>query len=851
MREEVVDGLVGVIAAVETSISVDAVHKVVDRVVTKEAPGRRLLALITANPALMTSGATGIPLLLDRVLLELATAGGRIARPPACGICGRVVVLNTRDGKERICETCGRDRLRALMIDCADCGRRQRRHAEVGDQVFCRSCWRSLQPTADERLDRFVHTHVPGGTLRMTLTATETLKADRLLRLALECEQFGPTWLSDPPSASGLFAGFYDGLRELGAELPARACGHCGRVTKLSGRLDGRICCRACYKAGHRDICDGCGATANIESLRPNGDRLCQACTNTLPESWADCRVCGSRRLIALRTPEGAMCSRCRSTPHPDTCTVCGAERDCRFPGTAKAICGPCTVAARTDVCHVCGRRRECRFAGTEKAICDPCALHPEECSACGRMMLPERRTPEGAPLCWACVPPIIETCIDCGQDKQVSARIAQGVLCQSCARTSPLMFRDCTRCGTHARLHYRRWCDRCYADDKLRDLMPDELVAADPQMATLRERCLAGDARRTLNAFRRNTTINILREAFASPEPLTHALLDSLGPDGSTGPVRALLVEHELLPPRDEQLIRFERWCFDKTARLTDPEHQRLFHRFVRWRHLRQLRAYPGPVSRSRSDGRRGELTQVLALIDWLAERSETLRHLDQARLDLWLQDGPSIRRRVAAFLDWVAQNDSFPRLQVPPMPRASLTPTGATVEERWEMLGRVLAATDTDPRTRLAGALLLLFGIPVYRLCQLQVTDIDDRRVPIMIRLGPDPLELPPQIGELAVAARAHRDAPRLLTDLGETDWLFPGQHHGTPLSRDALTDRLAAAFGIRARHVRAGALAALAQTLPAPVIARLTGLHVGAATRWADAVVASGARYSALRL
>jgi len=236
-----------------------------------------------------------------------------------------------------------------------------------------------------------------------------------------------------------------------------------------------------------------------------------------------------------------------------------------------------------------------------------------------------------------------------------------------------------------------------------------------------------------------------------------------------------------------------------------------------------------------------------VLDLLNWLAARSEPLAQLDQARLDLWLLEGPSARRRVAAFLEWSAHDGALPRLQVRPLPRAANTPTGTSTEERWELLGQLLAATNADPRTRLAGALLLLFGIPVSRLHQLHVADIDEQ-TPVTIRLGPDPLELPDEIGELALAARTHRDAPRLLTDAGESDWLFPGQRHGSPLSRDALTDRLAA-FGIRPRHARAGALAALAQELPAPVIARLTGLHATAATRWADAAAASNARYSAL--
>lgn len=541
------------------------------------------------------------------------------------------------------------------------------------------------------------------------------------------------------------------------------------------------------------------------------------------------------------------MCSRCRSVPALDTCTVCGATAECRFPGTTKAICLSCYAAARVDVCHRCGQERECRFAGTPKAICEPCAQRPKRCSGCGRMKLPARHTPDGDPLCWSCAPQVIETCLSCGLERQVNARTSNGPLCQPCARTSPLMFRDCIRCGTRGRLHHRRWCDRCYADDKLHELLPDELGAADPRVALLRERCLAGDPRRTLRAFRRNTTVKALRDALNAPGPLTHALLDEIAPEGTTAPVRALLAEHGLLPPRDETLIKFERWCQQQSTRLTDPEHRRAFDRFVRWRHLRQLRAQPGPARPSQSQGRRQELHHVLDLLSWLTGRSEALAQLDQARLDLWLLEGSRARRRVAAFLEWSSRDGIVPRLRVRPLPRTTNIPTGTSTEQRWELLGRLLAATDADPRTRLAGALLLLFGIPVSRLHQLQVTDIDEQ-APVTIRLGPDPLELPDEIGELALAARAHRDAPRLLTDAGEADWLFPGQRHGSPLSRDALTDRLAV-FGIRPRHARAGALAALAQELPAPVIARLTGLHITAATRWADAAVAINARYSAL--
>ncbi|MCB1297612.1 hypothetical protein E0W80_00895 [Microbacterium sp. PI-1] len=847
MGDEVRDALVAAITEVEKTVARKVIAGVVDRTVLQEPAGRRLLAQLTEDPGMLLSGSTRIPRLLDRILLDLAAAGARTVRPPGCAHCGRVVLLSRRDGLDRICEACGRARL-AVLIDCVECERNgQLRHAQVGDRAYCRSCWRALKGVADERLDRFVAEQIPGGTLSMMLSATEGWKADRRLRLALECELFGVNWIADPPAASVLFATFYERLRGLGARVRALACGHCGRIGRLPDRLNGRMCCRACYKAGHMAVCDGCGDTAHLELRRPNGDRFCQSCTNRLPESSAECIGCGIHRLIAVRTPDGPMCSGCRTAPGADVCTVCGTSGRCRFPGTSKAICVGCYAAARVDVCHRCGRERECRFASTAKAICTPCALQRKPCSVCARVVLPIRHTPDGEPLCWSCAPHIVEACIGCGRDARVSARTDKGPLCQRCARTSPLMFRDCRRCGAHGRLHRRRWCDRCYADDKIRELLSDDVVAANPMLGPLRDRFLAADERRTLDAFRRNTTVAILREALSGGELLSHALLDRLGSPGSTAPVRALLAEHGLIPARDEQLVRFDTWCQVRSAQIVNPDHRRLFDRYVRWRHLRQLRDQTDQVTPSQSNGRRQELLRVLDLMSWLTGRSESLAVLDQPRLDLWLLDGPPLRRRVAAFLEWAARSGTCPRLHVPPLGRTSNTPTGASVDERWELLGGVLTARGDDPRTRLAGALLLLFGIPVARLHLLRVTDITAAD-PVMIRLGPDPLELPEAIGQLAIAARAHRDAPRLLTDAGESDWLFPGQHHGAPLSRDSLTDRLAK-FGIRARHTRAGALASLAQELPAPVIARLTGLHITAATRWAEAVVASNARYSAL--
>ncbi|GAB3956307.1 hypothetical protein GCM10027614_68130 [Micromonospora vulcania] len=65
--------------------------------------------------------------------------------------------------------------------------------------------------------------------------------------------------------------------------------------------------------------------------------------------------------------------------------------------------------------------------------------------------------------------------------------------------------------------------------------------------------------------------------------------------------------------------------------------------------------------------------------------------------------------------------------------------------------------------------------------------------------------------------------------------TDWLFPGRAPGRHITADYLNTKLIAAK-IRVRPTRNAALFALAEDLPAAVLADLLGMHVNTAERWA---------------
>jgi len=66
--------------------------------------------------------------------------------------------------------------------------------------------------------------------------------------------------------------------------------------------------------------------------------------------------------------------------------------------------------------------------------------------------------------------------------------------------------------------------------------------------------------------------------------------------------------------------------------------------------------------------------------------------------------------------------------------------------------------------PTTRLAAALVLLYGIRVSKLVTLRTEDILRQKGLVFVRLGREPLALPDELGSIAVAAVEARTTARL---------------------------------------------------------------------------------------
>ncbi|MGH3068078.1 MAG: hypothetical protein ACRDND_01255 [Streptosporangiaceae bacterium] len=66
------------------------------------------------------------------------------------------------------------------------------------------------------------------------------------------------------------------------------------------------------------------------------------------------------------------------------------------------------------------------------------------------------------------------------------------------------------------------------------------------------------------------------------------------------------------------------------------------------------------------------------------------------------------------------------------------------------------------------------------------------------------------------------------------GTTPWLLPGGRPGQPIGDDRLGTRLKN-IGMSPRQDRSTALFALAAELPASILARMLGIHIGVAVQW----------------
>jgi hypothetical protein len=339
-----------------------------------------------------------------------------------------------------------------------------------------------------------------------------------------------------------------------------------------------------------------------------------------------------------------------------------------------------------------------------------------------------------------------------------------------------------------------------------------------------------------------------VLVDIAAGRRELTHAELDALHQGAILAHLRSVLVATGTLPSRDEQMARLERFLRDILASRTDPDQRQTLHRYANWHLLRRLRRRNNgqPATHQQYAVVHQHVRAATVLLDWLTSQHLTLPTCGQADLDRWLSGTEASHRYQAGhFVRWAA-NQRLTTLSFPATRWHG--PTRALDDQaRWDAARRLLHDDTLATRDRLAGLLVLLYAQPVARVSRLTTDHVTTDDTTVRIRLGSVPIALPELVANLTrhllTGKRGHAT-----TGAGyPSPWLFPGGQPGRPISATHLGQRLKD-LGIQPGQARSTALFQLATELPAALLARMLGIHIGVAVAWQRASTGDWMIYAA---
>lgn len=468
-------------------------------------------------------------------------------------------------------------------------------------------------------------------------------------------------------------------------------------------------------------------------------------------------------------------------------------------------------------------------------------------CSICGRSAPCEISQATSRPWCKACQKRWAR-CAGCSLIKPIRGGTLAQPLCATCLRPDPSFWRCCPACGEQRQLSTQS-CSRCNLRQRLRALLAPDTGDVRDELRGLLDNLINADRPRTvLEWLNRPATADVLRELGTGQRALNHPALDDLPASKPLEHLRAILVATKTLPPRDEHLIRLERWIARTVEDRADPEQRQLLHRYAVWHLLRRLR--------SRNDGSRATHSQAvtvqrdvraaIALLDGLTARDRTLADARQGDLDAWLtSDAASHRRTAGHFVRWANRNKltslefAATRWQGPV--RAIDT------EARWEQARWLLHDDTVKAADRVAGLLLLLYAQTPAAISRLTLDQLDTTHHQVRLRFGREPVLLPEPLAGLVRELAATRRGHAALGDQGTSPWLFPGGRPGQPISSYQLAERLRQ-LGLRPAQARSTALFGLATELPAALLARLLGIHIKVAVAWQHASAGDWTAYAA---
>ena len=779
--------IVGLVCGTEPGFDRRVAGELVQRIAAGRAKRRRLAQALIDKPSLLTDGRSPAPRVAGNLLIALRQAGAVVISPPVCAGCGRQLRTLQRRGEDWYCGGCG-----SRPEPCAGCG--LSRPVSIRDragQPHCLACERQGADPDPAAIVAAIIAVIDPGVLAGTVAAAVHAAAPgtgQLRRLAWALEDH-PGLLTgagaQAPVPSVLL--LIGALVDSGAQRTVRpACPHCGRVIALIKPRDGVRLCRNCVARSRARACSRCGAVREPAARDGNGRPLCPYCLTSDPANLETCISCARRRVVSVRTPDGPLCPGCRPQKTM-TCSIC-----------ARAAPAEISKISGEPWCHACQKRRA-------------------RCATCGRIRL-------------------------------IRGGTLTSPLCATCARPDPSFWHACPACGEHAQ-HQSRRCARCALLQRLDDLLRDGTGAIHPRLRALHDNLAGNDRPDTvLDWLNRNTAAALLRELAAGERALAHAALDELPDSKTIRHLRSVLVAAGALAPRDEHMIRLERWLAAAIGGRSDHDERQLLHRYAIWHALRRLRHRAGGqhLTPGQAATVQRHVRAAITLLDWLTARGLALATARQGDLDTWLTGDQTARHAEAGnFVRWAR------RQKLTSLDFAATRwdgPSGVIdTEARWHHARRLLHDDTIRPEDRVAGLLLLLYAQGPAAIARLTLDHVHAGEHQVQLQLGREPIMLPEPLDALVLQLVATRRGHAALGDQGNSRWLFPGGQPARPISASQLAERLRQ-LGLRPGQARSTALFGLATELPAAMLARLLGIHIGVAVAWQRASAGDWTAYAA---
>ncbi len=776
--------VVGLVTDLEPAMDYATVVEVVERVGGGRAKRRRLAQFLLGSPAVLADGRSPAPRVVGNLLIALRAAGALQVSPPVCATCGKGLRTLQRRGEDWYCARCGPHR-----EPCTACGLTRPISGRDRDgRPRCVDC-----PPTNERdpLESIVEVvtnldqTVPLDAVigAMNAAATNAGQRRRLAWAISERPELLTGAGAEAPVPSVLR--LIDGLCDAGATHIVRpACPHCRRVIALVKPRDGVRLCRMCVARSRAEPCARCGAVREPATRDQHGGPICPSCLIRDPVNQETCTHCGRLRPVSVRGPDGMLCETCRP-PKVATCAICGRD-------------GPALVSEAT-----------------------------------------------GAPWCRACSKRWVR-CSRCDQFRPLRGGSVDEPLCGPCTRPEPGFWKACTGCGQSGRIH-AGYCPRCIVDRRLHQLLGDDSGTIRPQYQALHQALTATQRPTTVARWLDQSAAPTILRCLQDGDGLSHEALDKLAPSKPLEHLRAVLVAIGTLPGRDEQMVRIQRWITATIAGRTDPEEQKLLHRYATWHVLRRLRHRLGgsTTTYNQAFGVRQRVRAAIAVLDWLAGAELTLATAGQGDLEAWLaSDDATHRQDVGNFVRW-AHKQKLTTLELPAVRWGG--PSDIDTEVRWEQARWLLHDDTLEPEGRFAGLLVLLYAQWPAAISRLTLADVEITDGNVRLRLGPEPVILPEPLATLAVGLVANRKGHAAIGHQPHSPWLFPGGQPGRPISDGRLGERLRK-LGLRPGQSRSTALFQLATELPAALLARMLGINISVAVAWQRASAGDWATYAA---